>query len=132
LLGTPLQPDLTDHVLMLEEVAEYMYRIDRFLFHITSNPGVRRVSGIMLGRCSGIPSNGPDFGQTEEETTRHWCEASGIPYLGRADIGMTSITRSCPSGDCGPPDRAGHPDIWWRNCSTGAVIYGRPPDCKWF
>jgi muramoyltetrapeptide carboxypeptidase len=97
-LGTPLQPDLTDHVLMLEEVAEYMYRIDRFLFHITSNPGVRRVSGIMLGRCGDIPSNDPDFGQTEEEATRHWCAASGIPYLGRADIGHDIDNKVVPFG----------------------------------
>ena len=98
LLGTPLQPDLTDHVLMLEEVAEYMYRIDRLLFHITSNPGIRRVSGIMLGRCSAIPSNEPDFGQTEEQATRHWCAVSGIPYLGRADIGHDIDNKVVPLG----------------------------------
>jgi muramoyltetrapeptide carboxypeptidase len=98
LLETPLQPDLTGHVLMLEEVAEYMYRIDRSLFHITSNPGIRRVSGIMLGRCSDIPSNEPDFGQTEEQATRHWCAASGIPYLGRADIGHDIDNKVVPLG----------------------------------
>ena len=98
LLGTPLQPDLSGHVLMLEEVAEYMYRIDRSLFHITSNPGVRRVSGIKLGRCSGIQSNEPDFGQTEEQVARHWCAASGIPYLGRADIGHDIDNKVVPFG----------------------------------
>lgn len=97
-LGTPLQPDLTGHVLMLEEVAEYMYRIDRFLFHITSNPGIRRISGIMLGRCNAIPSNEPDFGQTEEEAIRHWCAVSGIPYLGRADIGHDVDNKVVPFG----------------------------------
>lgn len=98
LLGTPLQPDLTDHILMLEEVAEEMYRIDRFLFHITSNPGIRRVAGIRLGRCADIPPNDPDFGQTEEEITRHWCAASGIPYLGRADIGHDIDNKVVPLG----------------------------------
>ena len=97
-LGTPLQPDLTDHVLMLEEVAEEMYRIDRFLFHITSNPGIRRVAGIMLGRCGDIPPNDPDFGQTEEQVARHWCEVSGIPYLGRADIGHDIDNKVVPLG----------------------------------
>ncbi len=38
LLGTPFQPNLSGHILMLEEIAEHMYRIDRSLFHITSNP----------------------------------------------------------------------------------------------
>ena len=98
LLGTPLQPDLSGHVLMLEEVAEYMYRIDRFLFHITGNPGIRRVAGIRLGRCGEIPPNQPEFGQSEEEIARHWCAASGIPYLGRADIGHDSDNKVVPLG----------------------------------
>lgn len=87
LLGTSLQPDLTDHVLMIEEVSEYMYRIDRSLFHITSNPAIRAVAGIKLGRCSDIPDNDPDFAMSAEEVVQHWCSVSGIPYLGHADIG---------------------------------------------
>lgn len=98
LIGTPLQPDLAGHILMLEEVAEPMYRIDRALFHITGNPDIRRVAGIMLGRCSGIPSNEPDFGQTEEDVTKHWCGISGIPYLGRADIGHDIDNKVVPFG----------------------------------
>lgn len=98
LLGTPLQPDLSGHILMLEEVSEHMYRIDRALFHITGNPGIRRVAGIMLGRCSEIPPNDPDFGGTEEDVVRHRCERSGIPYLGRADIGHDIHNKVVPFG----------------------------------
>lgn len=98
LLGTPLEPDMSGHVLMLEEVAEYMYRIDRSLFHIVSNPAIRRVAGIRLGRCNAIPPNDPDFGQTEEEAVRHWCAISGIPYLGRAEIGHDIDNRIVPFG----------------------------------
>jgi muramoyltetrapeptide carboxypeptidase len=98
LLGTPLQPDLSGHVLMLEEVAEHMYRIDRSLFHITSNPNIRKAAGLMLGRCSEIPPNDPDFGQSEEDVIRHWCAVSGIPYLGRADIGHDIQNKVVPFG----------------------------------
>ena len=98
LLGTPLQPDLDGHVLMLEEVAEPMYRIDRSLFHITSNPAIRRVTGIMLGRCSGITPNDPDFAMNEEEVARYWCARSGIPWLGRADIGHDANNKVVPFG----------------------------------
>jgi len=98
LIGTPLQPDLTGHVLMLEEVSEYMYKIDRLLFHITSNPNIRKVSGIMLGRCSDIPPNDPDFVQTEEEIVAHWCGEAGIPYRGRADIGHDIDNKIVPFG----------------------------------
>lgn len=99
IIGTPWQPDLTGHVLMLEEVSEHMYRIDRSLFHITSNPAVRRVAGIRLGRCGDIPKNDPDFGMTEEEVVRYWCDRSGIPWLGRADIGHDIGNRIVPFGD---------------------------------
>jgi muramoyltetrapeptide carboxypeptidase len=98
LLGTPLQPDLAGHVLMLEEVSEAMYRIDRALFHITSNSEIRRVAGIMLGRCSAITPNDPAFGMTEEEVARHWCRKSGIPWLGRADIGHDADNKIVPFG----------------------------------
>lgn len=98
LLGTPLQPDLRDHVLMLEDVSEYMYRTDRSMFHITSNPAVRQVRGVRLGRCTEVPDNDPDFGETEEEVVRHWCARSGISYLGRADIGHDAHNKVVPFG----------------------------------
>lgn len=98
LIGTPWQPDLSGHVLMLEEVSEAMYRIDRALFHITSNPAIRRVGGIRLGRCTAITPNEPDFGLNEEEVARFWCERSGIPYLGRADIGHDPGNKIVPFG----------------------------------
>jgi len=102
LIGTPWQPDLSGHVLMLEEVSEQMYRIDRALWHITANPAMRRVAGIRLGRCSAIPPNQPDFGQSAEQVVRHWCEVSGIPYLGAADIGHDSDNKVVPFGRLRP------------------------------
>ncbi|HEV2080560.1 MAG TPA: LD-carboxypeptidase [Allosphingosinicella sp.] len=98
LLGTPLEPDLSGHVLMLEDVSEHLYRTDRSMFHITSNPRVRQLAGIRLGRCSEVPANDPEFGETEEEIVRHWCDRSGIPYLGRADIGHDSDNKVVPFG----------------------------------
>jgi len=98
LIGTPLQPDLTGHVLMLEEVSEAMYRIDRALFHLTGNAAMRRIAGIKLGRCSRIPPNVPEFGETEEQVVQYWCRRSGIPYLGRADIGHDVNNKVVPFG----------------------------------
>ena len=98
ILGTALEPDLVGHVLMLEEVSEHMYRIDRSLQHITSFASIRRVAGIRLGRCSLIPPNDPDFGEEEEAVMQHWCRLSGIPYLGRADIGHDIDNKIVPFG----------------------------------
>ena len=81
---------------MLEEVSEYMYRIDRALLHITSNPQIRRVAGLRLGRCSAIPDNDPDFGMTEE---KRWpgtgCERWGVPWLGRDAGPRRGVSGGC-------------------------------------
>ncbi|HYD87455.1 MAG TPA: LD-carboxypeptidase [Vitreimonas sp.] len=98
ILGTPLEPDLSGHVLMLEEVGEYLYRIDRALFHITSSANVRSVKGIKLGRVSDVPENDKPFGANEEEIVRYWCKKAGIAYLGRADIGHDVENKIVPFG----------------------------------
>ena len=98
LLGTSLQPDLTGRTLMLEEVDEALYAIDRSLYHITSNPGVRKAAGLMLGRCAPVTPNTPDFGMDEEAIAKHWCEMSGISFMGRADIGHDSGNKVVPFG----------------------------------
>jgi muramoyltetrapeptide carboxypeptidase len=98
LLGTALEPDLTGLVLMLEDVSEHHYRIDRALHHITAQPSIRRVAGIRLGRCSQIPPNDPEFGADEVEIAQHWCKVSGIPWLGRADIGHDVDNKVVPFG----------------------------------
>ena len=96
LIGTPLMPDLAGHVVMVEEVSEHLYAVDRLMFHITANEGMRKCAGLRLGRVSDIPDNDPPFGQTPDEIVRHWCEVSGIPFLGPADIGHDAQNKIVP------------------------------------
>lgn len=101
LLGTPHEPDLSGHVVMVEDVSEHLYRIDRAFFHLTSSAGIRRAAGIRLGRVSDILPNDPAFGKTAEEIASYWCARSGVPYLGRADIGHDADNRIVPFGGAG-------------------------------
>lgn len=98
LIGTPLQPDLAGHVLLLEEVGEYHYRIDRTLAHITANPNIRKLAGIRFGRISDIIANDRPFGAEAEEIAAHWCHVAGIPHLGSADIGHDVANKVVPFG----------------------------------
>ena len=98
ILGTPLEPDLSDHVLMLEDVSEYLYRLDRALFHIMASPNIRRAKGIKLGRISDVPENDKPFGANAEEMIKYWCARADLPYLGRADIGHDIDNRVVPFG----------------------------------
>lgn len=96
LVGTELAPNLTGHVVMVEEVAEHLYAIDRMFFHVTQH--LPDIAGLRLGRISEVPENDRPFGTDEEQIVRYWCQKSGIPYLGRADIGHDAANKIVPFG----------------------------------
>jgi len=96
LLGTPLEPDFDQAELLIEDVAEHEYRIDRAMFHITSSAAVRRCSSIRIGRMSEIPQNDPHFGKDAEAIVSDWCARSGIAFGGQADIGHDAANRVVP------------------------------------
>ena len=98
MVGTPLMPDLKDHVLILEEVSEYLYGYDRAFFHVTSHLQAAGLSGLRLGRVSDVPENDRPFGENAEEIAQRWCARTGIDYLGRADIGHDADNRIVPFG----------------------------------
>jgi len=98
LLGTPLEPEFAGVDLLIEEVSEQLYRIDRTMFHVTASPNVRQAARIRLGRVSDILANDPEFGGDEAAIVEDWCRRSGIPFGGRADIGHDSANRVVPFG----------------------------------
>src|SRR5437763_12447306 len=66
LLGTPLEPNFSGVELLIEDVSEHLYRIDRTMFHIAASPNIRRVARLRLGRVGDIQENDPAFGTDEE------------------------------------------------------------------
>jgi muramoyltetrapeptide carboxypeptidase len=98
LLGTPLEPDFPGVDLLIEDVSEHLYRIDRTMFHVTASPNIRRVARLRLGRVGDIQENDPAFGTDEEAIVEDWCRRSGIPYGGRADVGHDARNRVVPFG----------------------------------
>lgn len=98
--GTPLMPDLTGHVVMVEEVSEHLYAVDRLMFNVTNN--IVGASGLRLGQVTNIPENERYFGQEPEEIAKFWCARNGIPYLGRAEIGHYSGNKIVPFGLASP------------------------------
>ena len=96
LLGTAIEPDFANADLLVEDVAEHEYRIDRVMFHVTGNPAVRRCASLRLGRISEIPDNDPPFGSGPEAIVRDWCGRAGIAFGGPADIGHDALNRIVP------------------------------------
>ena len=98
LLGTSLEPDFTGVDLLIEDVSEQLYRIDRTMFHVSASENVRQVGRLRLGRVSDVLENDPAFALDEAAIVEEWCARSGISYGGRADIGHDARNRVVPFG----------------------------------
>lgn len=98
LLGTSLEPDFAGVDLLVEDVSEQLYRIDRLMFHVTSSSSVRQAERIRIGRVGHIPPNNPEFGRDERSIVEEWCGRSGIAFGGCADIGHDAANRVVPFG----------------------------------
>ena len=96
LVGTEFMPRLAGHVVMIEEVAEHLYAIDRMMFHVTQH--LQGIVGIRLGEVSKVPENDRPFGADAEQIVQDWCLRSSIPYLGRARIGHSADNCLVPFG----------------------------------
>lgn len=91
-------PSFAGHVVILEDVGEYLYRIDRSMFAVMNAPFMRGAAGVKLGRFSDIPENDRPFGHTAQEIVNYWCARAGIAYLGDADIGHDADNKVVPFG----------------------------------
>ena len=98
LLGTAVEPDLAGYELLIEEVSEHYYRIDRLMYHLTGSANVRGVVELRVGNMSDIPDNDPVWGSDEEAIVKDWCARAGINYGGRAIIGHDAANRVVPFG----------------------------------
>lgn len=98
LIGTVLEPEMSGVDLLIEDVNEHHYRIDRTMFHLTASANVRSVARLRLGRVGDIPANDPDFGRDERAIVEDWCARAGIRFGGAADIGHDVANRVVPFG----------------------------------
>lgn len=98
LIGTPWLPDLTDHVLLIEEVSEPLYRVDRLLFQMAQASQLKGIAGVRMGRVNDIQPNDPPWGEPLEVMLPRWCAEMRVPYLGSADIGHDSANKIVPLG----------------------------------
>jgi muramoyltetrapeptide carboxypeptidase len=96
LLGTSLEPDFTGADLLVEDVSEHLYRIDRTMFHVTASASIRKVARLRLGRVNEVLPNDVEFGIDEQAIVADWCARAGIIFGGRADIGHDARNRVVP------------------------------------
>ena len=89
LLGTPWLPDLTGAVLLLEDVGEQPYRIDRMWTHLRLAGVLNRVAGVALGDFTDCETAGAEF--TLRDVLEGLTRETGLPCVGGLPIGHGAV-----------------------------------------
>ena len=96
LLGTPFLAELEDAVLLLEDVGERPYRLDRMWTHLALAGVFRKVRGIVLGGFTGCEEK--DAGYSSADVLRELARATGLPCAAGFPIGHYAPNQPVPLG----------------------------------
>jgi muramoyltetrapeptide carboxypeptidase len=96
LLGTPYAPCFDGAVLLLEEIGERPYRLDRMWTHLALAGVFRRIRGIVLGSFTGCEERDADF--TSTDVLRDLASATGLPCAAGFPIGHGELNEPVPLG----------------------------------
>ncbi len=98
LCGTPYFPDLKGKILMLEDVGENIYRIDRFLSQLQLAGHLDGVAGIVFGHCTECDPGGGFGSFTLHEVFEHYFKPLGVPTYTGAQFGHIRDNHILPVG----------------------------------
>ncbi|MCP9916106.1 LD-carboxypeptidase [Cyanobium sp. ATX 6F1] len=98
LIGTPWLPDLTGAVLVLEDVGEAPYRVDRLLTQWRASGRLRGLAGVALGRFSWTPEDVQPGDLSMEEVLLDRLGDLGIPLVLDLPVGHGQPNAALPMG----------------------------------
>ena len=99
LAGTPYMPALDGAILFLEDVNEYIYRIDRMLSTLALSGALARVAGVVLGGFTDCkPSEGSYGTLTLDEVFNDYFGQLGVPVYSGAQFGHVPRKFTLPLG----------------------------------
>ncbi len=98
LLGTPYLPDFRGAILFIEDVDEYIYRIDRMLAHLRAAGVLSQLAGVVIGQFVDCKP-GEGYGRLAlEEVFDDYFKPLNIPVYSGAMIGHIKRKFSVPVG----------------------------------
>jgi len=96
LLGTPFLPSLEGAILLLEDVGERPYRLDRMWTHLALAGVFHQVRGIVLGTFTGCEEKETMY--SSADVLRDLAQATGLPCVAGFPIGHGEHNQPVPLG----------------------------------
>jgi muramoyltetrapeptide carboxypeptidase len=97
-LGTPYGLETAGKILLLEEICEDIYRIDRMLTQLRLAGKLQAAAGILVGECKDCPPPGHDSAYSLGEVIDYLLGDLGIPVLYGLSFGHTADQVTLPLG----------------------------------
>lgn len=98
LVGTPYFPELDGAILVLEDVNEAAYRIDRMLRHLRLSGALKKISGLMFGAFTERGEEAEWDSLPLAQVLRETAEAAGVPCLAGVPVGHIDDQWTLPLG----------------------------------
>ena len=98
LCGTPFAPDYTGAILVLEDIGEPTYRIDRMLRQLTLSGALARVAGIAFGSFTEGTESGDTSSRTLDDVLREAADLAGVPAVAGIPVGHIDDQWTLPLG----------------------------------
>ena len=99
LAGTPYWPSFHGAILFLEDVTEYVYRVDRMLSTLMLSGALSRVAGVVLGGFTDCPPSEGSFGSlTLDEVFEDYFGPLDVPVYRGAQFGHIKRKFTLPLG----------------------------------
>jgi muramoyltetrapeptide carboxypeptidase len=97
MIGTPWEPDTEGAILLLEDVREDLYRVDRMLTQLSQAGKLTALAGVAFGYCTHCePGEGASF--SFEEILHHWLAPLGVPVMAGLAFGHLPEKLTLPIG----------------------------------
>ncbi|MBT6031762.1 MAG: LD-carboxypeptidase [Kordiimonadaceae bacterium] len=96
--GTPYFPNIKGKILMLEEVGENIYRVDRMLSQLALGGHLNECAGIVFGGMTDVDSDGGFGDFTLLDVLEQHCVRAGKPAFLGAMFGHIDDKRTMPVG----------------------------------
>jgi muramoyltetrapeptide carboxypeptidase len=97
LMGTPWEVDTRGAILLLEDVEEELYRVDRMLTQLAQGGKLAAAAGVVFGYCTDCPpGDGPTF--SLEELLHEHLGRLGVPALAGLAFGHLPKMLTLPIG----------------------------------
>ena len=98
LVGTPWAPELEGAILVLEDVNEAVYRVDRMLVQLRLSGLLDGVRGIAFGHCTDCPEEARDGRRALDDVLRETADALDVPCVAGIPVGHIADQWTIPLG----------------------------------